>query len=228
MPKRNNDPQRAPGRRAEVLRVLKEAAPHSVSIADLAAQLGVHPNTVRFHLDTLVSTGQAEHAHAERRGPGRPAQLFRAVTGMDPTGPRRYLVLAEILADTFAKDADAAARVVEAGCHWGRRYGLAHGANEGAPSDPVDRLVTLLEETGFAPEREGARSRPTKDAQRIDLRHCPFLELAVDRPDLACAIHLGLMRGALQAWRSPVTVDKLDAFVEPDRCVVALTAAEAP
>ena len=35
--------------------------------------------------------------------------------------------------------------------------------------------------------------------------------------------HLGLMRGALETWEAPVTVDRLDAFVEPDLCLVQLT-----
>jgi hypothetical protein len=31
------------------------------------------------------------------------------------------------------------------------------------------------------------------------------------------------MRGALETWRAPVTADRLDAFVEPDLCLVHLT-----
>lgn len=38
-----------------------------------------------------------------------------------------------------------------------------------------------------------------------------------------CAVHLGLMRGVLDARRTPVTVDRLDAFARPDLCLAHLT-----
>ncbi|MGB7870074.1 MAG: transcriptional regulator, partial [Mycobacterium sp.] len=83
------------GRRQDVLRVLKAAdSPMSIAtiatIATIADVLDVHPNTVRFHLDTLLSTGRVEQVASDRKGPGRPALLFRATQRMDPGGPRHY------------------------------------------------------------------------------------------------------------------------------------------
>ena len=43
--------------------------------------------------------------------------------------------------------------------------------------------------------------------------------------ELICSVHLGLMQGALTAMRAPVTVDRLDPFVEPDLCVAHLAPA---
>ena len=43
------------------------------------------------------------------------------------------------------------------------------------------------------------------------------------RTAIVCPIHLGFMQGALKTWAAPVTVDRLDAFVEPDLCVAHLT-----
>ena len=79
--------------------------------------------------------------------------------------------------------------------------------------------MRLLDELGFAPEQSRGGDRP-----QIDLRHCPFFELAVGRSDVVCAVHLGLMQGAMQSWDSPITVDRLDPFVQPDRCVAHLSA----
>jgi len=42
---------------------------------------------------------------------------------------------------------------------------------------------------------------------------------------VVCPIHLGLMRGAMEAWESPVTVDRLEAFAEPGLCVAHLAPA---
>jgi len=204
------------GRRHDVLRVLK-AAHSPMSIAAIAGALDVHPNTVRFHLDTLVSTGRVEQVASDRKGPGRPALMFRATQRMDPGGPRRYRLLAEILTSGLAGDRDGGARALAAGREWGLQLKLSPPSTVGAPDDQesIEHLVGLLDEIGFAPERRG-------DMQ-VELRHCPFLELAESQKAVVCPIHLGLMRGALETWEAPVTVDRLDAFVEPDLCLVHLS-----
>ncbi|RBQ17818.1 transcriptional regulator [Spongiactinospora rosea] len=194
-----------------------KAAPAPLPITEIADRLGVHTNTVRFHLDRLLESGQVERALPAHRTAGRPPQLFRAVRGMDPAGPRHYRVLAEVLADTLGAEPEPQARAVEAGRAWGRRYG---GAPDPAGRTHVQRLVALLDDLGFAPEQAG---RPP----RIELRSCPFLELAADRPQIVCPVHLGLMQGAMDAWGAAETVDRLDPFVTADVCVAHLTGGEA-
>ncbi|MFF0370756.1 helix-turn-helix transcriptional regulator [Micromonospora sp. NPDC005087] len=206
------------GPRLRVLRVLN-AAIAPLSIVAIAGQLGVHPNTVRFHLDTLVGQGRVERVVPEQNRPGRPPLLFRAVRRMDPAGPRQYRVLAEILALSLAGDADPDAKAIEAGRRWGRQ--IASSTDDdgaGGKAAPVDHLMSLLETMNFAPERRDA------DGQvRIGLRHCPFLELAESQPHVVCPVHLGLMRGAMDAWQVPVMVDRLEPFVEPNLCLTHLT-----
>lgn len=201
------------GRRAAVLRVLRDAA-EPLSVTAIAAQLGIHPNTVRFHLDSLVTLGQIEQVASPRRTPGRPPQLFRPVPRMDPTGPRRYRILAEMLADALGAESDATARAIETGRAWGHR---AAALQAEAPDD-VDRLVALLDELGFEPDRIGV------DPPTVGLRNCPFLEVAEHRQDVVCRIHLGLMRGALEEWASPAEVRRLTPFAEPNLCVAELVA----
>jgi predicted ArsR family transcriptional regulator len=207
-----------------VLRVLK-AATTPLSIVQIADQLGVHPNTVRFHLDTLIENGQVEHAPPDRRRPGRPPSLFRAMRGMDPTGPRHYRLLAEVLTHSLATGPHPSARAIEAGRTWGRRL-VPSTANNGTgaagPEESIEQLVSLLDELGFAPERQAADERV-----QVGLRHCPFLELAETRAQVVCPVHLGLMQGAMDAWDAPITVDRLEAFVEPDLCLAHLAPARA-
>jgi predicted ArsR family transcriptional regulator len=213
---RDKPAKQALGRRPDVLRVLK-AAHSPMSIATIADALDVHPNTVRFHLDTLVSAGRVEQVASDRKGPGRPALLFRAAQRMDPGGLRHYRLLAEILASDLAGAPDADARALAAGRQWGRRLKPSPPNGAGVPDaeQSVEHLVDLLDELGFAPERRG-------DAQ-VELRHCPFLELAESQRAVICPIHLGLMQGALDTWEAPVMADRLEAFVEPDLCLVHLT-----
>jgi predicted ArsR family transcriptional regulator len=210
--------QQVPRRRGQVLRLLRDAE-GPVAIAEVAEQLGIHVNTARFHLEGLVSNGQAERTTAGSRRPGRPAQLFQAVRRMDPMGARHFRVLAGVLAEAIATDPDGSGRVLKAGRSLGRHLAsTATGTNEEPDTaDPVEQLTRLLDELGFAAERAAG-----SDRQQIVLRQCPFLELAVDRSDVVCPVHLGLMQGAMRAWGSPVTVGRLDPFVRPDVCVAHL------
>ncbi|MCU7730320.1 helix-turn-helix domain-containing protein [Actinoplanes sp. KI2] len=209
--------RQASRRRGQVLRLLR-IADRPMAIAEIAQRLGIHVNTARFHLETLVSNGQVERTTADSGSPGRPPQLFQAVRRMDPMGTRHFRVLAEVLAGAIDTDADPGDRILRAGQQWGlRQASTAAGPGKASgPAEPVDRLMRLLDELGFAPERDDS------DGRRVGLRQCPFLELAVSRSDVVCPAHLGLMQGAMQAWESPITVERLHPFVEPDLCMAHL------
>jgi predicted ArsR family transcriptional regulator len=208
------------GRRDVILQVLRvSAAPRS--IASVADELGVHPNTVRFHIDALQRAGRVEEVLGASAGRGRPPVLFRASRRMDPTGPTNYRLLASILTDYVARSPDAAAIAAQLGRS--TSPALMPSSQHGrAPSKTraVTELVELLAELGFEPEPvDGPRTRD------IRLRHCPFQNLAEEHGEVVCSVHLGLMQGALNAIRAPVTVDRLDPFVEPDLCVAHLAPA---
>ncbi|GAB3982701.1 helix-turn-helix domain-containing protein [Plantactinospora veratri] len=205
------------GRRADVLAALR-ASPVPLSITDIAERLDVHPNTVRFHLDTLAGTGQVERVHAAAGRRGRPALLFRARPGMDPAGPRNYRLLAGILAGSVATDPDALRRASEAGRAWGRKLAEPPaGASAATGDQAVDRLVELLDDLGFAPER-----RVTAGGRQIGLRHCPFLDLVQTEAQVICQVHLALMQGAMAATGASATVERLEPFAEPDLCLAHL------
>lgn len=119
------------GRRRAVLRALC-ASRVPMSIAAIAGKLGVHPNTVRFHLDNLVADGQVERVEPGRGRPGRPPLMFRAVRRTDSTGTRRYRLLAEILASGLAAERDSRVMALSAGRAWGRQL-------EAPPAVPTPR-----------------------------------------------------------------------------------------
>lgn len=208
--------QESTGRRRSVLRILR-ASRTPLSIVAIAEKLAVHPNTVRFHLDGLIADGQVEHVKPDRRGPGRPPLMFRAVPQMDRGGTRQYRMLAGILAVGLAAQDDSGASAIAAGRAWGEQ--LEPPAGNPGVDESIEHLVGALDEIGFEPERHGS--------QQVGLRHCPFLELAEKQPGVVCPIHLGLMRGALETWDAPVTVERLEAFVQADLCLVHLAPAEA-
>ncbi|OBB85571.1 transcriptional regulator [Mycobacterium colombiense] len=208
------------GRRRAVMRLLRAQA-DPMSIAGIAAVLRVHPNTVRFHLDGLVADGQVENVELDRKGPGRPPLMFRAVRQMDRGGPRHYRLLAEILATAFATERDPGPKALAAGRAWGQKMDAElHPVPDGADGaeEAIAHLIDVLDELGFAPER-----RVSNGEQQVGLRHCPFLELAENASSVVCPVHLGLMQGAMETWGAPVSVDRLDPFVEPDLCLAHLT-----
>jgi len=195
--------------RAQVIDRLRETA-ESMTVQALATTLAMHPNTVRFHLHHLVEDGLAEQSVGRADGRGRPALHFRATAAMDPAGPRHYRLLAEVLVESLAGRRGSRVHATRAGREVGRRL----AAGETTKGTPIGRLHALLDEFGFAPQTDGDSD--------IRLRHCPFLELASSRDRIVCAAHLGLMQGALAAFGSHTTVERLDPFVEPDLCIARL------
>ncbi|MGH3125168.1 MAG: hypothetical protein ACRDND_29655, partial [Streptosporangiaceae bacterium] len=72
------------------------------------------------------------------------------------------------------------------------------------------------------------RIRPEGRKYRVQLRGCPFREVAQHHQDVVCMLHLGLMQGALAEMRAPVTADRLEPFTEPSLCVAYLTSPPEP
>lgn len=195
-------------------RVLNElrAGPEPTTVAELAARLRVHPNTVRFHLDRLVARGEAERLPSPPQGPGRPAVRVRA-TRPTPDGARHYRLLAEALSHALAAVPDGPRVAEDAGRALGRRL----AEETAAPQAPMPALLDILRDLDFAPTQVGPAE--------IELHSCPFLEVASTAGGAACAVHLGLMRGALDALDGGVEVTSLTPFASAAGCVARLRTA---
>ncbi|MFC9282679.1 helix-turn-helix transcriptional regulator [Streptomyces collinus] len=211
-------------RRRKVLDLLR-TAPGPLGVTEAAGRLGVHPNTVRFHLDALVAEGRAERTAEAPSGPGRPRAVYAARPGMDRGGTRGYRLLARMLLGRWASadPAEARAEAVETGRGWGRLLVEPLPPHERPTAErSAARLVALLDDLGFAPRPEGADA-PGAAPRRVRLGHCPFLELAEEHGSLVCPLHLGLMQGALSGLGAPLTATGLEPFAEPDSCLAHLT-----
>ena len=210
--------------RAEVLELLR-AAGSPLGVQEIADRTGLHPNTARFHLDGLVEAGLATREPQARTTPGRPSMAYRATDSSGPAGGRRYRLLAEILTSLIAGTMPEPGEAAEnAGREWG-----GYLTEEPPPyqrpgaSEAVGKLTATLEELGFAPQAVADAGQ-----DQVRLHQCPFREVAQQHQDIVCALHLGLMKGALARMRAPVTADRLEPFVEPSLCVAHLTARDEP
>ncbi|AWT41192.1 MULTISPECIES: helix-turn-helix transcriptional regulator [Streptomyces] len=207
-------------RRAAVLDALR-ASDTPLGVTDLATRLGVHPNTVRFHLDALVGEGLAAAEVRPSTGRGRPRTVYTPRRGMDRGGTRGYRLLAQMLLSRLAADGDGAGgAATEAGRAWGSYLiDPLPPFRQPTAREATARLIALLDDLGFAP---GADGDGDGVPERVRLRHCPFLELAEEYGQLVCPLHLGLMQGALAALDAPVTATRLEPFAEPEYCLAHL------
>jgi len=188
-------------------------------VLDLARRSGLHPNTVRFHLNRLVGAGQVAKEVDQRSSAGRPRLVFTALSAPDVDGGRRsYQLLAEMLAGFLADGVpDPAARSADLGRAWGSYLATRPAPGRRSTRDQsLAELLRVLDDVGFAPHLD------TADGERVLLRHCPFREVAVAHQDVVCSLHLGVMQGVLNTVRAPVETTHLQPFAEPSLCVALL------
>jgi predicted ArsR family transcriptional regulator len=199
------------GARGLVLERLQRAA-QPVTAGALAAELGLHPNTAREHLDALVVRGLATRERAPATGRGRPAWLYAAVDDNPEPDPRvrDYAGLAAALAGHIARTSpNPTGDGLAAGWAWG--LALVASRPEHAGPTPRHRVVGLLDELGFAPETDD-------DASTVALRRCPLLDAAREHPEVVCQVHLGIVRGALEHHGGDPEPTELLPFAEPGAC----------
>lgn len=197
--------------RTRVLRVLREAGT-PVSAAEVAERLGVHANSARFHLDALAEAGMVERGAEGRSSPGRPKVLY-AVSAALPAEDGGWRELATILTRALADPTPSPARAAEvAGEAHGRvlAAGLQH---ESAPT----QVAAVLGRLGFE-----SSARPTQAGARIDIRPCPFLDLARSHGEVVCGVHRGLLTGMLDTLDPSLALERLEPFARPDLCVARI------
>ena len=200
--------------RSRLLMVLGRSA-HPMGVRELADAVGLHPNTVRQHLDQLVEGGLAVRDTAPPMGRGRPALRYAAGPGSDDQDPAAYRTLAGVLAEQVARLPDGVGAARTAGERWGRA--LIGPAGSTTDEDAaLGRLVGLLADAGFEPEGPDLPGGP------IRLRRCPFEPLARDHRGVVCGVHLGLMHGALRQMGAPLDAVALEPYVQPDLCLAHL------
>jgi predicted ArsR family transcriptional regulator len=191
-------------RQRELILDALRAAHDGLGTARLAEQLGLHPNTIRFHLGVLADGGLVQASPEHRHERGRPSIVYRLTGDGVGRGRDEYRLLATMLADVVSADGEGAARAYEAGVRWGRHLQQA---------EPDASVARLLDREGFAAEQHG---------DEVEMRRCPFYALAESSPDVICTLHHGIIDGALAERGSDLRVGRLQPFVEPSLCVAHL------
>lgn len=221
-------------------RVLRLVRGHDgpIDASELAALMGLHVTTARFHLDALCEEGAIARTRIKRSGVGRPR------TGYVPVRDRLdYRSLAEVLAlelgDTVAERERRAER---AGHRWANRImanqsvdageapdGLADDRLDQTIDDRTAQIAQIFDRMGFDAELVPADDSADGPAERtIRLYGCPVRDLAESYPEVSCAMHLGLLQGLLggdpNGEGGAQLRAELNSFVEPRLCIAKVIA----
>lgn len=200
--------------RVRVLEHLRGRAA-AATATEIGEHLGLHPNTVRLHLEQLTEAGLVTRTAQQRTGPGRPRWLYSARPVAPDPEAESFRTLAGLLAGQLEATSDRPGdEAAAAGRAWGRTL---VGPREGTdPAAATADLVRLMDRLGFAP------AQPDADGP-VELHRCPFGEVAEQHSGVVCGVHLGLMQGALEALGAPLEATRLEPFVAPGLCLAHLT-----
>lgn len=179
---------------------------------DAADGTGISRMLAAYHLDRLAEAGLLTTSYARphgRGGPGagRPAKHYERVTEVISVTvpPRNYATLARLLADAAGTDESG---VVQSSL-------LAAAEEDGrATAAHAENLLTTLTVDGYEPA--------LADGGAVELRNCPFHELAQRQTRLVCGLNHALVRGILTGLGQDP--GRAELAPRPGRCCVMIHA----
>ncbi len=185
--------------------------------ADIAESLGLHPNTVRPHLERMRDVGLL-HVEADGRGSvGRPQHRYALAPDAPSLGLEApaFPLLARMLAPLAAASELEPDDVALVGAEAGRAMAKANG---GVPRKAcVEAVTTMLADLGFDPAVVA-----DDEVATIAFTHCPFAELAAAHPEVVCHLHRGLVQGYVEQIGG-ASVERFGTLADRDPCQVELS-----
>ncbi|HKH03880.1 MAG TPA: helix-turn-helix domain-containing protein [Acidimicrobiales bacterium] len=190
-------------------------SPRPLATAEIAESLGLHPNTVRPHLERMREVGLLAVGADARGSVGRPQHRYSLAADAPSLGlePATFPVLARMLLQM----AGAAGLGGEEAGEAGREQGQLDGSRAAAEDTPcLAALVARLDALGFDPAVADDGENAT-----VAFTHCPFQELAEANPELVCGMHRGLVEGFVGA-RGGGRVTAFHSLLDRRPCQVEL------
>jgi predicted ArsR family transcriptional regulator len=195
------------------LELVRAQSPRST--ADIADTLGLHPNTVRPHLERMREVGLLDVEVEPRGSVGRPQHRYTLAADAPRLGlePPVFPLLARMLADAAATAGVGPDGAAAAGAEQGRALAAAHQRGRSC----VRALSAALAELGFDPAVGDDGTAVT-----IAFTHCPFRDLAEAHPEVVCHLHRGLVEGFVEQLGG-AAVERFGTLADRDPCQVELS-----
>lgn len=185
--------------RVRILALLAERPDRTIE--ELTEAVGLHPNTVREHVQRLVDLGFVLQHHEQRKTRGRPRLLFRLADGTaDASSPIIRKKVREA-----AERGDVLRRVMPEIIPDGLSPQELH---------QLDAITEHLEETGFEPIFDEA-------ALTVDLSPCAHLDDTENSPR-RCGVHLSMIQSVLTEAGGPLSVGGMQASCNPRDCIIQI------
>ena len=175
-------------------------APAPLATAEIAESLGLHPNTVRPHLERMRELGLLEVEASTRGSVGRPQHRYSPAPDAPSLGFERpaFPILARMLLRLAASAAIPPEEAVEVGRDQGAISGLRSDRSQRCEAALVEELTALGFDPAAVLETDGAT---------IAFTRCPFQDLAEVHPELVCSLHRGLVEGFVESRGDGVVVE---------------------
>lgn len=194
------------------------AARRPVSRDEAAAAVDISRKLAAFHLDKLVEVGLLDAGFESQTARGRPPKVYApADRGVEVSvPPRRYELLAEIMADGMHRGGAGSALAASAQAAYDRGLALASQMPVGRAPMGAERAMaaveTALADVGFEPYRNTAGC--------VRLNNCPFHALAKAMPEFVCQLNYALTSGVLAG----LNAETIEAVLAPSagECCVEL------
>ena len=202
-----------PVRRSLYDHVVAQCSP--VTRDEAATAVGVSRTLAAYHLDKLAEAGLLGVGYARpegRGGPGagRPAKYYKRSDHQVSVNlpARSYGLMADVLATALDADETGAVRAAA------KRAADDIGRAAGEGSD----LEAALRDAGYEPTQTTGGD--------IELRNCPFHQLAASHTELVCGLNMDLITGVLEGIGQPGSRAELKP--REGRCCVVIHPGDEP
>lgn len=207
--------------RAAILDHLRQQGPKAAR--EVAAEIGIHANVARGHLDVLVGAGLASVSWRRNAAGGRPAKVYEAAPVHIEEGPALVSEILATLIEAAAPAPDIAKRIAESTGEKLAARAITKGelpTNFGEQIEVLQRALSAV--SGGV--RVVARG---EDWVEFEDRDCPFKSIAASHPQLACSLDKALKEGVMRALGADAYVEQVTSIAWDDpscRDVVRLRA----
>ncbi len=214
------------GLSAAQLTLLAEISRHTrpVTVADLADLMGLHQNSVRGSLATLVEGDLVARTRAPAGGRGRPSWVYESVAPARASAlSREFAAVCDAIAEHLTAtttDPDGAAHDI--GERWARRMlDLTPSDAEPAAADDVAAQAAHVR---LVMSALGYQARAETSPTRIALHQCPLRAEGAMPAPLVCQMHRGMLDEILRTTSGGAVGCTLTPLAGADHCLVEVTA----